>query len=282
MNFVFTWDDMTAALAVFASVIFVLISGGCFVSLTDREQRAREKMKQKGKSEQQIKAYREFSRLGFLLRWAVVWVVMFAAGSLVSFWVTSSSQPDREATLYDAIEEYGLSSGTKYPLYLGGTQNAIGGTAEARGGLFSSSAVIDLKPSTVVSIGFEHNELWWPLALPADRSPFTETNAQPSVEIWFHDTPLSMGEERFLSQGDDEPSVRGRVSYEAYWDVEWSDCKMEFRNLWLTCTRTVESETLLVSDEWRNLSIPIFFERYFDRAQINLNPEQHDVLFPKN
>lgn len=277
MSFVFAWD-MSAMLAFLASFVFVMLVVTRYSYLRDEEKRAGKNRYGKTAA---AKEYRDFGRIAFVRNWIIIWVVMFGAGSLVSFWVTSSSTPDREATLGEAIGEYGLKNGVPYPLYLGGTQNSLEGRGTTYAGIFSSSAVIDLKPTTVVNIGFQHKELWWPLALPADKSPFKVTEGESSVTIWFQDQTLWMGDDVITILGDEESPLE-RAGYEAYWDVSWSDCKMEFHNLWLTCTRTMEGEKLMVNPDWLNQSIPDFFAKYFDHAQIDLTPEQHAVLFPTN
>lgn len=262
MNIVFSWDSASALWAFVATFAFGMMLFLRFVTLKGGEDNEKRRLSRRISSKEEVAAYRSFSRSAFARNWAITWVVLFALGSGVSWLVTSSSEPDRPAMLNDAIGEYGLQNGAPYPLYLGGTQNSLTGTAFAQASIFSSSAVIDLKPTTVVNIGFEHSGLWWPLALPADRSPFKVTEGDPSVNLWFHNVELDRGE--------------------AYWNVTWSDCTPELHNLWLVCVRTVEEESLLVEDAWRNQTIPDFFETYFERAQIDLTPEQHAVLFPAN
>ncbi len=278
MDIVFAWDR-SALLAILATLVFALIVTGRYAYLRGLEKHEAKKLY--GRTPQAV-SYREFGRVAFARNWAIMWVILFSFGSGASYIITSSSTPDREAVLNDAIAEYGLQNGTPYPLYLGGTQSSITGKGTAYASLFSASAVLDLKPTTVVNIGFEHKELWWPLTLPANKSPFKETSGDPSVTVWFYNQTLDMGSSAYLPSAYGEDSSLERSSYEAYWDVSWSECKMELHNLWLSCVRTNEGETLVVSEEWLNQSIPDFFDRYFDRAQIDLSPEQHDVLFPKS
>lgn len=200
----------------------------------------------------------------------VTFIILAGIGNTVSWLYSASGNPDRLATLSEAIGEYGLKDGASYPLYLDGTANSIAGTETLDSGIFSASSVVDLKPSTVVNIGFRHGELWWPLSLPASKSPFKVTDGEPSVTIWFQDVKSDPSRTVII---DEQP---------VYWDVVESGCKPFIHNLWLTCKKEVLSETLVVSEEWKNMSIPDFFDNYFSRAEINLTPEQHAVLFPKN
>ncbi len=201
-------------------------------------------------------------RPSFWVGSGIAFVLLYAAANGIVWWVSSSSQEDRPAQLSDAMGAYGITSGEAYPLFLGGTANSLEGTAQATSTIFSSSAVIDLKPTTVVNVGFQHGELWWPVALPADRSPFKETSGTPSITLWLYNSQL---------QGN-----------EAYWERTYGACSLVVQSFWFTCEKALESEELVISDAWLHQSVPDFISTYFDHAEIALTPEQHDVLFPKN
>lgn len=239
MEIVFNFDNFSAVWAFVATVIFALIAFLRGMSLSDNKRLRWPK---------------------FIRNWTIVWIILFALGSGVSWTISSSSKPNGAATLHDALEQYDVQHGQPTPLYLGGTSVTVSGHAEAHGGIFSAGAVIDLKPTTVVNIGYEHGERWWPIALPAATSPFIKTAENPSVTTWFKDVKLESGE--------------------AYWDNTWSECTVVLDNLWLTCQRTIVESKLVVSDAWLNQSPVDFFEKYFERAEIALLPEQLEIIFP--
>ncbi len=193
-------------------------------------------------------------------------LVIFFIGSVLTLLVTSSNPtPPRDATVADVMEAAGIKSGTAYPLILGDFQDTGEVAVHSQAGLFSSSTVFELKPSEVVTIGYEYGDLWWRLHLPTDNTPFRRgaEGESPSVRVWF-------------TKDWGSTTVGGR------WENKPTNCKTVIRTIWPTIECEYPGEALVLEPWIKNMSLPQLVDTYFSRAEITLTPEQHAELFKTN
>lgn len=195
--------------------------------------------------------------------------IVAVTGNIVAL---SISEPGRTrtASAIDIAQHFGLESGKEYPLILGDFSTGLNGTVSTQSGLFSASAVVDLQPTTVVSVGFQQEDLWWQLQLPTNSTPFKQApeGSPATVTIWLNDAAA-------------EPAEAGAQT-DSHWEREIANCQLVIRTIWLTRECQVQSETLIVAPDIENKGLSNLVSTNFSHAVITLTPEQHAELFKTN
>lgn len=204
-------------------------------------------------------------RRTFWQKAVATFIILYGIGTGIGAAGSTHSSSEALATSTDLATYFGLQSGKAYPLILSGTQGSgTIGKAQTRGGRFGSS-LVELRPTSTVSVGFQKGESWWQLTLPTNTVEYRRGTEKPMVTIWLNDTPL-----------DTKPSYQNST----YWMQTWSKCSWEYHNFWFVCNRKLEKRELVVDDNTRRAGLSNVVSKYFNSALINLTDEQHAALFP--
>lgn len=131
---------------------------------------------------------------------AIMWYIFIAFAALVfTHFVPMSDSNATVRTVEVASKAYGLKSGKEYKFRYGRIISGTSGYAAARGGLFSSSAVVNLKPSSAMDVSFSNGKNSYILELPFKNIRFIPTTEEkPSLTIYLTNTDYGAVD----SQGD--------------------------------------------------------------------------------
>lgn len=93
-------------------------------------------------------------------------------------------------------ESQGLKSGTAYPVVLGDRVAGSSGSAYVYGGIFTSSASVDIQPGSAVSMGFQSGNSSYIFEIPMSQVTFKQSDDNESYVTFYlgDDTGSSFGD----------------------------------------------------------------------------------------
>lgn len=119
----------------------------------------------------------------------IFYFICFSVVAVVGTFFVPINSGRTTTTTEVAAKAYGLEPGKKYSFRYGRIISGSSGYAAARGGLFSSSAVVNLKPSSAMDVSFSNGENSYILELPFKNIRFIPTTKkQPSLTLYLQNT----------------------------------------------------------------------------------------------
>lgn len=188
---------------------------------------------------------------------AVMWYIFIAIVVLIfTHFVPVSDSSATVGTVEVASKAYGLTSGKEYKFRYGRIASGSGGYAAAHGGLFSSSAVVNLKPSSAMDVSFSNGKNSYILELPFKNIKFIPTTKEkPSLTIYLSD----------IEYGETDLRVKQRVYHWKYIPHYTTPGKTLEESGWF---QYIKKEGQLAP----------FVDEYFESAVIKLNPKDYSRI----
>lgn len=188
---------------------------------------------------------------------AIMWYIFITICALIlTHFVPMSDSNATVGTVEVASKAYGLKSGKEYKFRYGRIISGTSGYAAARGGLFSSSAVVNLKPSSAMDVSFSNGKNSYILELPFKNIKFIPTTKEkPSLTIYLANTDY----------GAVDPQEDKKVYHWKYIPHYTSKSKTLEETGWF---QDMKDEGQLAS----------FVDAYFESAVIKLSPKDYSRI----
>lgn len=183
---------------------------------------------------------------------AIMWYIFIAIVVLIiTHFDPTIDSGGSVRTVEVASKAYGLESGKEYKFRYGRVISGTSGYAAAQGGLFSSAAVVNLKPSSAMDVSFSNGKNSYILELPFKNIKFIPTTKEkPSLTIYLTNTEY----------GSVDPQKGQRVYH-------W-----KYIPHYTTSGKSLE-ETGWFQDMKEDGQLASFVDGYFESATIKLTPK---------
>lgn len=204
-------------------------------------------------------------------KYVVAFLVVATIANSFVFFVGKGSGSQREATVTEVVQSFGLNSGASYPLVLGSRITGSSGDMKVSSGLFSFSANTTITPASATTISFEHNNTSYMLELPTSKLTFVQSSSEkPSVRLYLlnGDVDYVTGSNALDANNPDNAVV----------NRTFSPCQVVINSFLVTCVRqTLSTEVVIGSNITRRGLAPIVLSN-FDSAVITLTPVMYKQL----
>jgi len=194
-----------------------------------------------------------------VVSFAVITVVLNALAYSVS---TGPNQP--YATARDVAQAFGLQSGKPYPLVLGTRLGGSDGRAYARGGLFTATASVTVRPASALSVSFTNGSNSYILEIPVSKITFVQSDTEaPSVTL-----NLTKGD------GDNVDDTFDNVTI----TTTEEPCTLVVHNFFTTCSKDVLTSTAELTAKIRRHGLPPVVESNLDSAVVVVTSEMYKKI----
>lgn len=192
----------------------------------------------------------------------VILAGLITAYNLYFYFSSAEDTDDRQATVSEALEHFGLTPGEKYPLTLGDRITGSVGEGSLNGAFGFVSGSGQIKPGSALTISYKSQGRTYLIEPIASNISYIEnSDSEPTIEIYIKD--------------GDAPSV-GEIKY------TYGECEVVFRDMVFQCVKDVTAEEYLITAEEDRRGPGSIIANHFDSAVVTLTPDMFKQVIGQN